>query len=365
MTVPDIGFRRYVPGIDEEDDDGIKPTTLDLQAVTFTDSRANGYLDRGETALFRFELRNYVTNPLNARRVTGIQARLSTTTPGVVVTQDKSNYENLAPGATGVNRRAFAVTLLPSFVPGTPIEFRLDIKSADFGTAILLHTQLTGTPVPTVLLSENFNGVPAGTLPAGWVAAHGAGPLTVPWTTSNSFCGPSNGAFHANDNVGTTPAQRTRWERLLSPTFDVPANAEYLDVEFDVCYDSEEDPIFNVLAYDGFFLRLTDLTPGRSLRSVLTEAFADEFTTGSLLHYPRHLPRSGNPAYFQDMSAWAGYSNGAQHVRMRLPGVAGSRIQLRFEYTQDGFLTCEAVRPGHACGVFIDNVVVKSVVSAP
>jgi hypothetical protein len=365
MTVPDIGFRRYVPGIDEEDDDGIKPTTLDLQAVTFTDSRANGYLDRGETALFRFELRNYVTNPLNARRVTGIQARLSTTTPGVVVTQDKSNYENLAPGATGVNRRAFAVTLLPSFVPGTPIEFRLDIKSADFGTAILLHTQLTGTPVPTVLLSENFNGVPAGTLPAGWVAAHGAGPLTVPWTTSNSFCGPSNGAFHANDNVGTTPAQRTRWERLLSPTFDVPANAEYLDVEFDVCYDSEEDPIFNVLAYDGFFLRLTDLTPGRSLRSVLTEAFADEFTTGPLLHYPRHLPRSGNPAYFQDMSAWADYSNGAQHVRMRLPGVAGSRIQLRFEYTQDGFLTCEAVRPGHACGVFIDNVVVKSVVSAP
>jgi hypothetical protein len=187
----------------------------------------------------------------------------------------------------------------------------------------------------------------------------------VPWTTSNTFCGSSNGAFHANDNVGATSAARTRFERLFSPAFDVPANAEYLAVEFDVCYDTEEDPNFTVLAYDGFFLRLTDLTPGRTLRSVLSEAFADEFTTGPLLHYPRHLPRSGSTSYFQDMSAWAGYSNGAQHVTMRLPGVGASRMQLRFEYTQDGFATCEAIRPGHACGVFIDNVVVKSVVSAP
>ena len=51
MTVPDAAFRRYVPAIDEEDGDGIKPTTLDLQAVTFVDSGGNGHLDPGETAL--------------------------------------------------------------------------------------------------------------------------------------------------------------------------------------------------------------------------------------------------------------------------------------------------------------------------
>lgn len=365
MTVPDVVFRRYTPAIDEEDDDGIKPATLDLQAVTFIDSGGNGHLDRSETALFSLALRNYVTNPLNARKVTGIQAKLSTSTPGVVITQDKSHYDNIESGDTGVNKRDFALRLLPTFVPGTPIELRLDVKSADFGTAIILHTQFTGTPMPSVLLSENFDGVAAGELPVGWLAVHGAGPVTVPWTTSNTFCGSSNGAFHANDNVGATSAARTRFERLFSPAFDVPANAEYLAVEFDVCYDTEEDPNFTVLAYDGFFLRLTDLTPGRTLRSVLSEAFADEFTTGPLLHYPRHLPRSGSTSYFQDMSAWAGYSNGAQHVTMRLPGVGASRMQLRFEYTQDGFATCEAIRPGHACGVFIDNVVVKSVVSAP
>jgi hypothetical protein len=40
-------------------------------------------------------------------------------------------------------------------------------------------------------------------------------------------------------------------------------------------------------------------------------------------------------------------------------------MQLRFEYTQDGIVTCADLRPGNTCGVFVDNVVVESVVSAP
>ena len=363
MTVPDVAFRRYTPAVDLENNDGIKPTTLDLQRVSFTDSGGNGFLDPGETARVRMTLRNYVTNPLNAATVLGITATLSTTTPGVVVTQRNSQYPNIRPGGTAINRRDFVLSLLPSFVPGTPIEFRWNVRSADYGTAALLYTQLTGTPVATLLLSENFDGIAPGTLPAGWLAVHGGGPVTVPWTTVNSFCGPSNGAFHANDNVGTSPLERSRFERLFSPVFAVSSDAEYLTVDFDVCYDTEEDPNFGVRAYDGFFLRLADRTVGHPLRSVLAEAFEDEFTTGSLLHYPRHFPRGGGPFYFEDMAAWAGDSNGLQHVRMRLPGVAGTAIQLRFEYTQDPYGTCADLRPQDSCGVFIDNVVVNSVKS--
>jgi hypothetical protein len=44
--------------------------------------------------------------------------------------------------------------------------------------------------------------------------------------------------------------------------------------------------------------------------------------------------------------------------------MAGSTVQLRFEFTQDGSATCADVRPGHACGVLVDNVVMKSVKSA-
>ena len=41
--------------------------------------------------------------------------------------------------------------------------------------------------------------------------------------------------------------------------------------------------------------------------------------------------------------------------------MAGSTAQLRFEYTQDSFGTCSDVRPGHSCGVLIDNIFVQSV----
>jgi hypothetical protein len=61
------------------------------------------------------------------------------------------------------------------------------------------------------------------------------------------------------------------------------------------------------------------------------------------------------------MSAWAGDSGGVKHVHARLPGTAGRRLQLRFEFAQDAFATCADVRPGHTCGVSVDNVVVQAV----
>jgi hypothetical protein len=215
-----------------------------------------------------------------------------------------------------------------------------------------------------VLLAENFDSVSPGALPAGWSAVHGAGDNTVPWTTSNSFtpglCGSSNKAFHQEANDSPT-ADQARWERLLSPTIGAPGSARYVSVDFDVCYDTEDDPELNVQAYDGLFLRVTDLTPGRTLRSVLAEAFEKFFATDGFRHYPKHFPRSNDPNYFEDMSAWAGFSNGTQHVHLIFPGMAGSVFQLRFEYTQDQAGLCSDVRPGHSCGVTLDNVVVRAI----
>ena len=37
-------------------------------------------------------------------------------------------------------------------------------------------------------------------------------------------------------------------------------------------------------------------------------AFDRKFNTGQIEHYPKHLPRSNDPDYFEDMSAWAGDS---------------------------------------------------------
>jgi hypothetical protein len=358
MTVPDV-FARRIPASRHK----TKVVTVNLNAMSFTESGGNGKLDPGDVVHLQLSLRNYVTNPLNARRLNGLQATLSTSTVGVVVLTNHSPYSKLDPGEVGANKKDFVLQLAPTFVPGTPIELKLEVEGPEHGSMTLLHTVFTGTPAATVLLSEDFNTTAPGAIPAGWAVAHGGGSNVVPWTTSNTFCETaSNAAFHqnANDNGTGNPVRR---ERLFSPAFDVPVSTDYVTIDFDVCYDTEEDPNFNILAFDGFFLRLADLTPGRLLRSVLAEAFEDEFTTGLFQHYPRHFPRSSDPQYFQDMSAWAGFSGGFRHVRMRLPGMAGSRAQLVFEFTQDSSGTCQDVgRPG-PCGVMFDNLVVRSVVS--
>lgn len=215
----------------------------------------------------------------------------------------------------------------------------------------------------TSLLVENFNEPDLdGALPAGWSSVHGAGDNVVPWVSTKGFCGKTSGmAFHQNANDGPPDASPSRWERLFSPVVAVPADADLVTLDFDVCYDTEDDPNFRVLAYDGFFLRVTDLTPGRTLRSVLAEAFEQQFTTDGFKHYPKHFPRSNDPNYFEDMSAWAGASNKFQHVHLEFPGMAGSVVQLRFEYTQDASGTCADVRPGDTCGVALDNLRMQSV----
>jgi len=363
MTVPDVILKRLF-------EDNLGPAlTLNLSSLTFTDSGRNGFIDPNETVNVQASLFNYVTNPLNAARIRHPEATLTTSTPHVKIVVRSSDISSLSPGQTGTAN--FTFRTLPGFVPGTPIELTIRASSEDAGQTVLHNTLFTGTPVATQIFSENFDEATPGTLPPGWLTVHGAGQNIVPWTSRNDFCGTtSNAAFHINANDGPTGGSPGRWERLISPStgIAIPANTEYVTLDLDVCTDTEDDPNFNILAYDGMFLRITDLTTGHILRSVLLEAFEDEFTTGSIQSMPKHEPRSGSPNYFPngDMSMWAGFSNGPQHVHLRLPGMAGTTVQLRFEFAQNSGGICTDVRPTHTdCGVSVDNVVMNSVVSAP
>jgi hypothetical protein len=301
---------------------------------------------------------------MSARTIDGAFAIVQSKTPGARVLLGVTAFPRLRPGDTRTALVPIILQLDSSFVSGQDVTLAIRVFSGNGAATDLEATLHTGTPVETVLLSEGFETVPAGAnVPAGWIAAHGAGANVVPWTTTTSFCGTtSRAAFHVNANDGVDPTQdNARWERLISPAFAVPADTDYVTVELDVCTDSEDDPNFSVQAYDGFFLRVTDLTQGRTLRSVLAEAFEQGFTTGNLDGYPKHFPLNGNPSYFEDMSAWAGDSGGIHHVTLRLPGMAGATAQLRFEFAQNDFGTCADVRPGDTCGVLVDNVVVKAV----
>lgn len=339
--------------------------TLQAGEPSFRDSGHDGNIDPGDVVTVQIPITNFVTNPINAATLHDIAAWADTSADHVVVLPPLKVISTLAPGASAT----LPVTLFVGndFVAGTPIDIALHvIQGSPFGLVTLHATVDTGTRTATTIFAENFDGAAAGALPAGWTSFHQGGRNTVPWTTTSSFCGStSNGAFHVNADDGgvtTTGAagNPTRWERLFSPMIAVPADAGDVTLEFDVCYDTEDDPSYGVLAYDGLLLRFLDATPGRQVRAVLADAFASKFTTGAADGYPKHLPRSQSSAYFQDMSAWAGDSGGMRHVKMRLPGMAGSTVQLRWEYTQDGGGTCSDVRPGHSCGVFIDNIVMKS-----
>ena len=361
METPGVVFRR-VPA------SSTKVTlTSNFIGTTFTDGNGNGFIDAGEQVRFKFPLTNYVTNPtLNPGVITGIVATLSTTTPTVTVVQGTSGYPSIAPGATATNDTDFIVQLSPAYVRGTPLDLVLNVSSNQ-GLTVLRFTHSTGTPRADTIFQENFDSTAPGTLPAGWLIQHKGGNNTVPWTTSSTFNPGNNGAFHVDAADGLA-GNANRWERLLSPLITVPANSEYATLDFDVMYNTQDDPDFNILAYDGFLLAIGDYGPSTSppslVRSVLAEAFEEEFTTGNSNHYPKHFPRSNSTAYLQDLSAWAGDSGGVKHVHARLNGMAGRSIRLFWEYTQDDQYTCNYVRPGApACGVLFDNLVVQSVVT--
>ncbi len=341
--------------------------TSNFSGTTFTDSNGNGFIDAGEQVAFKFPLTNYVTNPiLNPAVITGIVATLSTAMPTVTIVQGTSGYPSIPPGASASNDTDFIIQLSPSYARGTPLNLVLNVTSNQ-GTTVLLFTHSTGTPGVVTIFRENFDATTPGTLPAGWLTQHVGGNNTVPWTTSNTFNPGNNGAFHTNANDGLA-GDATRWERFLSPIIVVPTDSEYVTLDFDVKHDTQDDPNFSILAYDGFLLRIGDYGPSSSppafVRSVMAEAFEEEFTTSNQNHYPKHLPRSNNTAYFQDISAWAGDSAGLKHVHMKLNGMAGRSIRLWWEFTEDANSTCSDVRPAaRVCGVLFDNLVVQSVVT--
>ena len=341
--------------------------TPNFNETTFTDGNGNGFIDAGEQVRFKLPLTNYVTNTsLNPTVITGIVATLSATTSTVTIVQGTSGYPSIAPGASATNDRDFIIQLSLSYVRGTPLNLVLNVTSNQ-GSTTLLVTRATGTPMATAIFQENFDSISPGSLPSGWLTLHIGGNNTVSWTTNNTFNGGNNGAFHINANDGLAH-DSTRWERLLSPLIQVPSDSEYVTLDFDAKYNTQDDPAFNIRAYDGFLLRIGDYGPSSSppafLRAILAEAFDEEFTTGSLEHLPKHFPRENNPAYLQDLSAWAGDSAGLQHIHMKLKGMAGRSIRLWWEFTQDANLTCKDVRPAApACGVLFDNLVVQSIIT--
>lgn len=309
--------------------------------VNFVDTgcnSGNGFLETGETVDLFVTVQNY-SSCLGA--ISGISGTLTTTTPGVNITSGTQSFGALAGvGSTNANGSAFVFTLDPVFNCGDDIEFLLTM-STSAGSALLPFRMASGFPNETVLLSENFDGVAPPALPAGWITTAVTG-ISNRWETSTTFS--SSGA----NSVFCADIGATSLNRLITPSIVVPANCDLVDVTFDITHNIELDS--ERKAWDGALLRV-EIDDGAT-QTVLAGAFASQFDP----FYPWQANRqssSGQP--IQDLSCWSSdVTPNFNNVHIQFPGLAGTTVRFFFDMGTDGFV-------GTATGMFVDNVVVKSV----
>src|SRR6266581_6440176 len=90
------------------------PGCLSVSSTAVSGGNGNGIIDRSECNSLNVTLAN-----MGCADLTGVSAVLSTTTPGVVISQPNSPYPNIAVGASGTNTVPFGVSTSSSFACGT------------------------------------------------------------------------------------------------------------------------------------------------------------------------------------------------------------------------------------------------------
>jgi hypothetical protein len=119
-----------------------------------TSGNGNGVINSNECVNLNVALKNN-----GCANATGISATLTTSTPGVTVTQDSSSYPNLAIDATGANSTPFQIQTSNSFDCGTEIAFDLTLTFPN-GSKTVTFTVPTCTggadqTIPSSVLDAN------------------------------------------------------------------------------------------------------------------------------------------------------------------------------------------------------------------
>ena len=114
---------------------------LTVVTDTISGGNGNGVIDFDECNDLTIILTN--TGPITA---TGIQATITSSTPGAIVAQGASFYPTLLPHNSAVNLSTFTISTEPTFVCGTPINLTMVVKCDQV-------TQTNYLTLPTGILS--------------------------------------------------------------------------------------------------------------------------------------------------------------------------------------------------------------------
>jgi hypothetical protein len=318
-----------------------------FSAVSFTETgcaSGDGYIQAGETVDITVTIQQYSNCVAGITTPTGT---LTTATPGVTVVQGSSGFGSLSgAGTTSTNTTPFVIQVSSGFTVPNPIDLLVTLATPQ-GSALIPFRLATGDVSSSVLLTENFDGVTAPNLPAGWSTTLMLGTsISNPWKTSTTFASSApNAAFCAD--IGTAVSGN----RLQSPSIVVPASADLVDVTFSVTHNLEF--LSERKAYDGALLRI-EVNNGATITTKLAGAFASLFEP----FYPWQVERYSNGSTGQpihDLSCWSSNTTpNFNTVHLQFPGLAGTTIRLFFDLGTDD-------NTGTATGMFVDNVLVTSI----
>jgi hypothetical protein len=264
-------------------------------SVSDTIGDNDGYAEPGEPVTLLVPLFN-----LTGREATGT----TVTIPGVGVL----NYDNIGHNIAASQQINYTI---PAATPcGSAITLTLNINSS-LGPISVTRYIIVG--VPNITLSENFDGVTAPIIPAGWTSASVSGGIPFVTSTNNSDTAP-NSAFALD------PLTVGGGTDLTSPSTAITASAAV--VTFRNRYDTEG-------GWDGGVLEI----------SVGGGPFTDIITAGGrfISNGYNGLLGAGANNPLANRPAWNGSSGGNFLLSsVQLPAsAAGQNVQLRWRFGAD------------------------------
>ena len=275
-------------------------------------SPANNMIDPGETVTIDFGLSN-----VGSANTTNLVATLQAT-GGVTAPSAPQNYGVLVAGGPSVTR-PFTFTSGATCGQTITATFQLQDGATNLGT--VTFTFQTGVTILT--FSENFDGVTAPALPAGWVAANAVGvaPLWVTSTTTPDTA--------PNDAFIDDPATVSD-KRLDTPNISITSAAA--QVSFRNNYALE--PIGGgANFFDGGVLEVSSPNiAGGAFTDITNAAVGGSFVTGGYngtISTAFSNPIGGRMAWSQSSG---GYINTVANLG---PNVNGQTIKLRFRMCSD------------------------------
>jgi uncharacterized repeat protein (TIGR01451 family) len=273
-------------------------------------SAPNGAINPGETVTVNFALKNIgsvkATNAIAVLQADG----------NVLFPSDPQNYGVLTGGGAAATR-AFTFTAFGNC--GDAITPTLQIFDGPLFLGTVPFKFTLG--VPATSFAENFDGVSAPALPAGWAASVTTNTVSL-WVSSTNQHDSAPNAMFADE-----PPNRGIEDLLSPPISIVSSNAQ---LQFRNSYNTETDATIDSKSYDGGILEI----------QVGTNAFTDilaaggSFAAGGYVRTISTDTNDDNP--LAGRQVWGGNSGGFISTIVNLPAsAAGQMIQLKWRFAVD------------------------------